>query len=398
MTTKKILIFSTLPSYPYWEGSEMLWYNFITNESVREKIDSHVVLAESSVTREKGKTFNALGMSVDFYTPYSTRFVTRNILKTAQKLGFLEETYASWYKKIESIKPDLAFFNLAKVEDYVLLSFATDLCQKHNIPYWLVLQGAPDFYFDGDEKSDALFRRVVEGAQRNIFQSEKNRICIEKAVGKRLTNFFVTRNGLTQDFIDKAQATAEKYPVYTEGKVRILSLGRVQPTVKGQHILLETLSSPIWKERDWEINFVGGGEKFLLERFIKYYEIAPEKVKITDKVSDVFPIIGNSDLMLVPSVFEGTPLTAIEGMACARAVVGTPAGAMPEVIIDGETGWMASAVTVEAFSEALERAWTVRECWTEVGKRARQKIVVEYNQTNYIPALLEILLKDLKIK
>ncbi len=112
----------------------------------------------------------------------------------------------------------------------------------------------------------------------------------------------------------------------------------------------------------------------------------------------MFPVIGSSDLMFVPSVLEGTPLTAIEGMVCARAVVGTPAGAMPEIIIDGETGWLATAVTVGAFSEALERAWAARKSWAEIGQRARQKIVVEYNQTNYIPALLKILLKDLKIK
>lgn len=376
----------------------MLWYNFISSERVREKINSHIVLAGSPITREKGKMLNALGISADFYTPYGARFVTRNFLKTAQKLGFFDETYASWFKKIETLKPDLVFFNLAKVEDYVTLDYATKLCRKNNIPYWLVLQGAPDFYFDGDEKSDAIFRQVIEGAKRNIFQSEKNRITIEKAVGKRLTNFFVTRNGLTQNFIDKARATAEKYPVRTEGKVRILSLGRIQPTVKGQHILLETLASAVWRERDWEINFVGGGEKFLLERFLNYYEIPTERAKITDKVTDVFPVICCSDLMLVPSIFEGTPLTAIEGMACARAVVGTPAGAMPEIIVDGETGWLAKASTVAAFSEALERAWAARKSWAEVGKRAQEKIAVEYNQTNYIPALLEILLEDLKIK
>lgn len=396
MTKKKILIFSTLPSYPYWEGSEMLWYNFVTNGSVREKINSHVVLAESPVTREKGKTLNTLGIEVDFYTPYGARFFTRNVLKTAQKFGFVDETYAYWFKNIEKIQPDLVIFNLGGVEHYTQLHFPAQICKKLTIPYWLVLQGAPDFYFDGDEKSDAIFRTVIEGAQRNIFQSKKNQVCIEKAVGKRLTNFFVTRNGLTQDFINKAGETAEEFPVQTEGKLRILSLGRMQPVVKGQHILLEALSSTHWENRDWTLNFVGGGQKFLVERFIKYFDIDRERIEFTDKVSDIFPVIGASDLAVVPSIFEGTPLTAIEAMACARAVVGTSAGAMSEVIIDGETGWLAEAGSVESFSEALERAWKARNLWTRIGGQAQRKIADEYNQTNYIPKLLEILLRDVK--
>lgn len=396
MDRKKILVFSTLSHYPFWEGSEMLWYNFVGNEQVRASIDSQAMLGDSSVTRERGKNLNALGIAVDFYTPYGSRFVARNLLKTAQKIGFVDENYASWYKKIETVKPDLVLFNLGGVEHYVLLDFAAKLCRKHDIPYWLVLQGAPDFYFDGDEKSDEKFRAVVEGARRNIFQSEKNRVCIEIAVGKKLENFFVTRNGLTQNFIDRAGETAEKFPVRTQGTARILSLGRMQPEVKGQHILLEALSSADWKNRDWKLSFVGGGQKFLVERFIDYFGIDREKIEFTDRVSDIFPVIGASDLAVVPSVFEGTPLTAIEAMACARPVVGTPAGAMPEAIKNGQTGWLAKTATVADYAEALENAWAARAVWGEVGKNARDLIASEFNQTNYIPELLEVLLADIK--
>lgn len=396
MTKKKILVFSTLPHFPFWEGSEMLWYNFVADDGVRAAIDSRAVLGDSPITREKGKILNSLGVETEFYTPYGSRFVTRNLLKTAQKLGFFDETYAFWYKKIEAVKPDLVLFNLGGVQHYVILDFAAKLCRKHDIPYWLILQGAPDFYFDGDEKSDEIFRRVVEGARRNIFQSEKNRVCIEAAVGKKLENAFVTRNGLTQNFIDKAGETAEKFPVRTEGKARILSLGRMQPEVKGQHILLEALSSANWKNRDWKLSFVGGGQKFLVERFIEYFKIDRERIEFTEKVSDIFPVVGASDLAVVPSVFEGTPLTAIEAMACARPVVGTPAGAMPEVIINGQTGWLAKTATASDYAEALENAWAARAAWREVGKNARDLIASEFNRTNYIPELLEVLLDDIK--
>ena len=48
-----------------------------------------------------------------------------------------------------------------------------------------------------------------------------------------------------------------------------------------------------------------------------------------------------------------------------------PGGGNVEVCVDGETGFVAAAPTVELFDAALERAWSQHEQWQLMGKAAR---------------------------
>ncbi|MBL0130283.1 MAG: hypothetical protein IPP43_03465 [Chitinophagaceae bacterium] len=55
MSKPKILLFSTLSPYPFWAGSENLWYDFVCDKRVREELDFQIMLADSPVTRKKQK-------------------------------------------------------------------------------------------------------------------------------------------------------------------------------------------------------------------------------------------------------------------------------------------------------------------------------------------------------
>jgi glycosyltransferase involved in cell wall biosynthesis len=61
-------------------------------------------------------------------------------------------------------------------------------------------------------------------------------------------------------------------------------------------------------------------------------------------------------------------------MLCGRTVIATNAGGSAEIIEDNITGFIARAPTAEAFDEALERAWTRRHEWEQIGKRAAESI------------------------
>jgi starch synthase len=41
-----------------------------------------------------------------------------------------------------------------------------------------------------------------------------------------------------------------------------------------------------------------------------------------------------------PSIYEPLGIVNLEAMACATAVVATATGGIPEVVVDGETGWL----------------------------------------------------------
>ncbi len=56
---------------------------------------------------------------------------------------------------------------------------------------------------------------------------------------------------------------------------------------------------------------------------------------------DVPAIMGALDLLVLPSLVEGAPNVVLEAMAASVAVVATAVSGTPELVADGETGWLA---------------------------------------------------------
>jgi glycosyltransferase involved in cell wall biosynthesis len=69
--------------------------------------------------------------------------------------------------------------------------------------------------------------------------------------------------------------------------------------------------------------------------------------------NDVAELLGASDLVVVPSHFEGFPLAVVEALAIGRPVVGYDVGGMCEAIDRGQTGQLVPARDMDAFVDAV---------------------------------------------
>lgn len=61
-------------------------------------------------------------------------------------------------------------------------------------------------------------------------------------------------------------------------------------------------------------------------------------------------------LLVIPSYTEGLPNIMLEAMACGTPVLATPVGAVPDVIIDGKTGFIMESNSAECIAENVMRA------------------------------------------
>lgn len=77
-----------------------------------------------------------------------------------------------------------------------------------------------------------------------------------------------------------------------------------------------------------------------------------------------------ADLFIHPSLADNLPLVLMEASACATPSVGLPIGGVPEMIEDGETGWLAREATAKGLAEALGRAFSDHAEWTRLGREA----------------------------
>ena len=87
-------------------------------------------------------------------------------------------------------------------------------------------------------------------------------------------------------------------------------------------------------------------------------------------------LYGEAEVAVVPSLYEGFSLPAIEAMSCAVPVVATTGGALPEVVgIDGETGLLVTPDDPEALVVAVRRLLDDANLRKKIGDAGRERVV-----------------------
>lgn len=392
----KILLFSTLNPYPFWAGSENLWFDFVRDKRVSNTVSFTVMLADSPVTRNKTEFLKASGATVSFYKHFNVDFTRRNLYRVGDKIKNKSVRTLPWYNEIAKNKYNLVWFNVAALADLHELAYAVHLCKKTNTPYWLLLQhGYEDFFITSQQELDTVCE-VALSAKRFIFIADRNQYSLERAIGQLLPNAFRTVNAIPASVIEKA-ASISKLQQRQNEKAKFFNLGRFSPRDKAQHLLLETLADNRWKQRNWQLNFIGvsGFGKHYLEMLVRYYNLSPEKIKIKAHTENVLEEMADNDVLLMPSLAEGTPFAMVEAMACGKPALGTPVGGIPELISNGETGWLTKTTAVADISNTLEQVWNDRERWAVMGQKARNFIAENYNQEKTFTPLRAALLEDM---
>jgi N-acetyl-alpha-D-glucosaminyl L-malate synthase BshA len=96
-----------------------------------------------------------------------------------------------------------------------------------------------------------------------------------------------------------------------------------------------------------------------------------------------------ADVLLLPSEQESFGLAALEAMACEVPVVASRVGGVPEVVDDGETGFLSAVGDVDKMADDASRLLTDEKLRHEMGKRARASAVSRYNTDLIIPQYIE---------
>src|ERR1019366_3582376 len=202
-------------------------------------------------------------------------------------------------------------------------------------------------------------------------------------------------NGVSKAFLDAAAKVAADRPPRTEGTARFISPARFDPAYKGQHLLLKAFGGAEWRARDWHLSLVGGGSHTdLMRRLIGYYGVPGERVTVASHTSDILGAFSGADVIVMPSLSEGSPFALVEGMACGRPAMGTPVGGIDELVRDGETGWLAHSTEPGGGAETLDRCWHDRARWPQAGRAARDLAASAYDLEPAHRLLLEHVLSD----
>jgi N-acetyl-alpha-D-glucosaminyl L-malate synthase BshA len=95
-----------------------------------------------------------------------------------------------------------------------------------------------------------------------------------------------------------------------------------------------------------------------------------DSVSFLGKLDQIAPLLAAADLFLLPSQSESFGLSALEALASGVPVIGSNAGGLPEVVRDGETGFLCGIGDVPGMAAAALSVLTDRKRWAEMSKLA----------------------------
>jgi glycosyltransferase involved in cell wall biosynthesis len=264
---------------------------------------------------------------------------------------------------ILSRRPDLIVLSQGGNHDGCFLA---EVCRRLRLPYAIVSHKASELYWPADWQQKTI-AAVYSSARACFFVSEHSRRLTEEQLGFPPPRAAVVRNPFLvpweprTDWPDDGQ------------EWQLACIGRLHPKEKGQDLLLRVLARQRWRARPLSVTFYGSGlQRVSLERMAR--KLGLNNVTFAGFVRDVPAIWSGHHGLVLPSRCEGLPIVLVEAMLSGRVPIVTDVGGNTEVVDDGATAYVAVAPTEDALDNAMERAWSERHRWREVGAAAAARI------------------------
>jgi glycosyltransferase involved in cell wall biosynthesis len=148
---------------------------------------------------------------------------------------------------------------------------------------------------------------------------------------------------------------------------------------KGVQHFVKTLPAILNNNQELRVLIGGDGQlKQEIEASLQERGIA-DRIDLAGWIShDALPnYLNQLRLLVLPSYTEGLPNIMLEAMACGTPVLATPVGAIPDVIRDGETGFIMEDNSPECIARNVMRALNDPDL-EQVAKRGRMFVEGEY--------------------
>jgi glycosyltransferase involved in cell wall biosynthesis len=235
---------------------------------------------------------------------------------------------------------------------------------------------------------DRLISRFVD---RVIAVSEAARTFLVRGKGYPARKITVVPNGrdLSVFRSGAARDTARKELGLDRAVPLVGVVGRLEEQ-KGHGYLLEAWPSVVAEFPDARLLLVGDGSlRETLAARARALGVSDSLIFAGFR-SDVPRFLDAMDVVCLPSLYEGMPLTAIEGSAMARPVVATAVDGTPEVVRDGRTGRLVPPADPPALGIALRDLLRDPEGARGLGQAGRDWVLSRFDLDRQVAATAHV--------
>jgi glycosyltransferase involved in cell wall biosynthesis len=172
----------------------------------------------------------------------------------------------------------------------------------------------------------------------------------------------------------------------------ILVMGTIEQR-KAQTRIAQAFARVADDHPEWELVFVGDTKSEYsrtLRRYIRTVGVG-DRCRIIPIDSDTYRWYGAADLLLSASDVESLPRSMIEAMCFGVPVLSASVFGVPELVRDGETGFLFGANDLDALVSALRRVLSLEPAeLTRVGDAGQRHVVEHYDSSGYAGDLVRL--------
>lgn len=253
-------------------------------------------------------------------------------------------------KTIKEEKPDIVQANI-----FYSALFSVIPAKLYRKPFIWIAQTPSDLL-----RYKTLTRFLIWSADRTILTC-KDFIRIARENGFNTSKLHTIYAGLKmEDYWQRENSGKEITINNREIKKPIIAMiARFDRYQKGHQYFIK--AAEIIRKRFTEANFLIIGEATGPEekKFQKELEKKVKKLGLSDRIifagfyADLNYLLSNIEVVVIPSLYEAPSAVALEAMAMKRPVVASKAGGIPEVVVEGKTGFLVPVKNSQAIADKV---------------------------------------------
>jgi glycosyltransferase involved in cell wall biosynthesis len=263
------------------------------------------------------------------------------------------------------------------------------------IPFSVTAHGQD---FMKDLGSDDLLREICAAAEFVAAETDYSRDLLRQRCPDSAAKIHRVYNGIDLERFAAPHNEAARPAVAPYHVPRIVSVGRLV-AFKGFDDLIDACAELARRRIDFVCDIIGDGPlRETLQAKIEQLDLA-SRVNLLGSLSqdavleklqaaDIFALASTTDTQRATDVF---PTVILEAMASARPVVSTRLAGIPELVVDGQTGMLASPGDSTALAQTLEQLLCDPNLRLSFGNAGRARIEQHFRIEQTVAPLVQLL-------
>lgn len=218
-------------------------------------------------------------------------------------------------------------------------------------------------------------------------------LSLEEAL-RQNEKYCVIYNGIDVDYIQNYCSKLSRKKIrleygVKENDVLILNVGRLTKQ-KGQRYLIQAIKEVIKINSNVKLFIFGEGELGKELKCMINNDNLTDYIKIFSPIKDIYKILFASDIFILPSLYEGLPMSLIEAMAVGVPVIGTNVCGINEIIKNKETGILIEPGDIDEIKKAIMFMIHNKEIALQYAKNAQDVVRNKFSISRMIDEYMTI--------